>query len=724
MQCQNCGGQIADGAKFCPLCGKPVENTENVTQFCPNCGSKLAPNAAFCNGCGKKVNEEHSQNISTSVDASKMETQPTTESHGAESISTSPIAQAGKEEQEIDLAQIWDTLLSCVFKVPGLKVDRAKFLKEKLSSHCSKADIESAIAGKPTEIIDSKIIAKVANECIEEKQDKISGSLILKLASLAINQTGLGTVLTVLGYLGIKFEPANFVAYYFYQVQLLQEIAYLYSFPDMFDNTGKPLENTINVLTTCIAVTTDESIAKDKLKHYLQHTDVTTPSCQDNIKLDMDVLKRILPSLIMVTKEKFTYNSKILQNYLHVMYFGEIPQEIQSSNFIVKLLDIFGFVLSFPWGGISYKKFKKRPIWRRAINWIYAGLLCCAIVAIVSEHTEPVPPQFESITDTRDGHTYKALTIDGKKWIMENMQYDVPGSICENCSQNGRLYSFTEALDACPEGFSLPSQTDYESLMLNAKKNKNFVQALYELLKIDSITSGKSLKSKTSWNGSDLIGFNAIPTGFYSFKDSIVKRFNETTGFWTSDLTTKGIIRMKIENNEDTISFGSLNRNYGFSVRCVERAVSKEENDSILIKVAQQDLKGNKNTFDWPSESILKKMKKNVQYNVSENDIWNIYKEKKTNECIVFTAKLKKNIAGCKIGSSIEVFSVRHNNKMSYLANTTYSESDFCPWIAGSIDSNTFGSDVEFEWSEWGDYMLNIYASCGIQLSEFEEDEL
>ena len=39
MLCQNCGGQIADGAKFCPLCGKPVENFEKVPQFCPKCGA-------------------------------------------------------------------------------------------------------------------------------------------------------------------------------------------------------------------------------------------------------------------------------------------------------------------------------------------------------------------------------------------------------------------------------------------------------------------------------------------------------------------------------------------------------------------------------------------------------------------------------------------------------------------------------------------------------------
>lgn len=723
MQCPNCGGQITDGAKFCTLCGKPIKKTTNEEKFfCPNCGAKLVPNAIFCNGCGKKIIEEHSQDKTTTADVSEKETQLIKESQGNSSISAGSASLTGDGVSEIDLAQVWNTLLSCVFKVPGLKVDRVKFLKEKLSSHCSKAEVESAIVGKPTDVIDSQIIAKVANECIEDKQDKISGSLILKLATFAINQTGLGTVLTVLGYLGIKFEPANFVAYYFYQVQLLQEIAYLYGFPEMFDNTGKPLENTTDVLTTCIAVTTDECIAKEKLKLYLQHNRDMASDEQNNIKLDIDVLKRILPSLIMVTKDKFSHNSKILQNYLHEIHFGEIPQDISKGNIIVRFLDFWGFVLSFPWGGLSFKKFKKRPVWRKAINWLYAGFLCCAVAAFISEHTESALPQYESITDARDGHIYKAMTINGKKWIMENMQYNIPGSICENCKQNGRLYSYIDALDACPEGYGLPSQEEYQSLELAVANNKGVVYAIYEFLGIDTVAFGKSLKSKTLWNGLDLIGFNAMPTGFYSFTDSVVKRTHETTGFWTSDLTANGIIRMKIESNDDTISFGSLNRNYGFSVRCVEKNISKDNRDSILIRIVQQDFDMNKSIFNWPSESILKNMKKKVKYSVLENDIWNIYKEKKTNNCIEFVAKLKKPIAGCKIGSLIEVYSVRHNNEMKFLANTDLSEKNICPWITGSINDNTFGNDAAFEWSEWGDYMLNIYASCGIQINDFEEE--
>jgi len=46
--CENCGGEIADTAKFCLKCGTKVERHP----FCPNCGTELKPNTKFCPSCG------------------------------------------------------------------------------------------------------------------------------------------------------------------------------------------------------------------------------------------------------------------------------------------------------------------------------------------------------------------------------------------------------------------------------------------------------------------------------------------------------------------------------------------------------------------------------------------------------------------------------------------------------------------------------------------------
>ena len=46
--CKNCGGEIADTAKFCLKCGTKVERHP----FCPNYGTELKPNTKFCSACG------------------------------------------------------------------------------------------------------------------------------------------------------------------------------------------------------------------------------------------------------------------------------------------------------------------------------------------------------------------------------------------------------------------------------------------------------------------------------------------------------------------------------------------------------------------------------------------------------------------------------------------------------------------------------------------------
>ncbi|MBQ9384577.1 MAG: zinc-ribbon domain-containing protein, partial [Ruminiclostridium sp.] len=55
--CTNCGGQIADGAGFCPNCGTAAPpDTPTGGRFCPSCGAPLNPGAAFCDKCGAAQN--------------------------------------------------------------------------------------------------------------------------------------------------------------------------------------------------------------------------------------------------------------------------------------------------------------------------------------------------------------------------------------------------------------------------------------------------------------------------------------------------------------------------------------------------------------------------------------------------------------------------------------------------------------------------------------------
>ena len=69
--CQNCGGEMADGAKFCPACGTAAGSAgnERKTSYegeikkCPNCGAVLSSMQAFCPDCGFELNSKKGSEV-------------------------------------------------------------------------------------------------------------------------------------------------------------------------------------------------------------------------------------------------------------------------------------------------------------------------------------------------------------------------------------------------------------------------------------------------------------------------------------------------------------------------------------------------------------------------------------------------------------------------------------------------------------------------------------
>ncbi|MCR9066977.1 MAG: hypothetical protein NXI00_23625, partial [Cytophagales bacterium] len=68
-----------------------------------------------------------------------------------------------------------------------------------------------------------------------------------------------------------------------------------------------------------------------------------------------------------------------------------------------------------------------------------------------------------TLTDSRDGKTYKIVTYDiplvggvsvKRTWMIENLNYETESSFCYSnepayCEVYGRLYTFDAALEAC-----------------------------------------------------------------------------------------------------------------------------------------------------------------------------------------------------------------------------------------------------------------------------------
>lgn len=106
----------------------------------------------------------------------------------------------------------------------------------------------------------------------------------------------------------------------------------------------------------------------------------------------------------------------------------------------------------------------------------------------------------EILTDTRDGQTYRTVKIGDQVWMAQNLNVKTEeGSSCyeekpENCDKYGRLYSFNEAKKACPQGWHLPTKSDFRRLA-DTKVFSDILSGMYSSGEGEEYFSGMDVSS-------------------------------------------------------------------------------------------------------------------------------------------------------------------------------------------------------------------------------------
>jgi len=222
----------------------------------------------------------------------------------------------------------------------------------------------------------------------------------------------------------------------------------------------------------------------------------------------------------------------------------------------------------------------------KRLLWVMIPLLAIGITGCDSSSGSATSSNsttitYGTLTDSRDGQTYKTVKIGTQTWMAQNLNYKVDSSWCyddsaSNCTKYGRLYQWAAAMGLeasynqnlwrgndsakqqgiCPSGWHVPTDTEWGTLI-------TYVGADSARIKLSSTSGWDTTYSK----GTDTYGFTVLPAGLaYGGSFSSLYAY-----FWSSSEygASKTWHRDFCFGSADTYRSFS-NKIYGFSLRCLQ----------------------------------------------------------------------------------------------------------------------------------------------------------
>jgi len=168
--------------------------------------------------------------------------------------------------------------------------------------------------------------------------------------------------------------------------------------------------------------------------------------------------------------------------------------------------------------------------------------------------------------DTRDMQTYRTVKIGSQVWMAENLNYcgenDSIGTYYNDSHVNGkkygRLYTWEQVKKACPNGWHLPTNEEWQNLISFVGGNN---------------IAGEKLKSKFDWknSGTDEFFFSALPGGLYFSPKSKFICIGEKGVWWsTTEINDTKIFSRGIDCNGNYVFEGDEPKNNLLSIRCIK----------------------------------------------------------------------------------------------------------------------------------------------------------
>ncbi|PIQ31081.1 MAG: hypothetical protein COW63_08660 [Bacteroidetes bacterium CG18_big_fil_WC_8_21_14_2_50_41_14] len=190
------------------------------------------------------------------------------------------------------------------------------------------------------------------------------------------------------------------------------------------------------------------------------------------------------------------------------------------------------------------------------------------------DKTTPNGAASGEITDTRDGKVYKWRKIKDQTWFVENLNYVTSDSwtydgSASNGDLYGRLYTWQDALYACPNGWHVPNDNEWNTLFIGLGVNPTEVDNIGWM----GSDQGLQLRATSGWengNGNNSSGFNALPGG-WRYTNGEFAHLGVSAVWWSASDSSD----MKAFTRGLGHEINKVYREYdykwmGYSVRCIK----------------------------------------------------------------------------------------------------------------------------------------------------------
>jgi uncharacterized protein (TIGR02145 family) len=170
-----------------------------------------------------------------------------------------------------------------------------------------------------------------------------------------------------------------------------------------------------------------------------------------------------------------------------------------------------------------------------------------------------------TFTDSRDQTIYKTKEFNGLTWMTNNLQFETDSSWChqndpKNCKKYGRLYTWEDAMTACPDGWRVPKQDEWMDLSLHIAneewhKKDGGENRLYRRVKI----GGQS-------------GLDLSLAGLYDPTTNYFFPIGEIGAYWSSTKFAfhAAVCAVMDGKNGEVFMLNPGTRDVGHSCRCVQ----------------------------------------------------------------------------------------------------------------------------------------------------------